>query len=177
MFKFTLINYTVSIKIIWNSNILLKIKGNNKVSKTLHFTTINSSSEYSYFKCDEIKLSTTLAIKEGLKLVPWMTDSSYIIQNYRSQTDDELPLHYPSDSRGLQRKLTHMCDREKAINEDFMMKNQRYVRRINFHKHAVNLVTGTFYNNRPKAGFEGATQSFIKLFNLTLISNNSSRII
>lgn len=69
----------------------------------------------------------------------------------------------PPDGRGLQRKLNQMCDRVEAINEESMVENQRYVRRVNMLRgegDTVDLETDTSYNNRPQAGFEAATQSF-----------------
>lgn len=61
------------------------------------------------------------------------------------------------NKRVMQRKLNHLCDMVTDLNEQQMLANQEYVKRINQAAGVENIVhveTDTSYNSRPQSGCE-----------------------
>lgn len=76
----------------------------------------------------------------------------------------------PPDRRGLQRKLNRMSDLMVDLNENQMLENQNYVRRILElvgNDNYTDVEVDSSYNNRPQSGYEAATQTFCPLIEQT----------
>lgn len=76
----------------------------------------------------------------------------------------------PPCRQGLQEKVNRLSDLVVKLNEQTLIDNQSYVKKVleiagqdNF----VDVETDTSYNNRPRAGYEAATQSFCPLIEQT----------